>query len=255
MFPVVRAMLTLYIANKNYSSWSLRPWLLLHQLGLPFEERLMPFGWNADAEGFRAFSPTGRVPCLVDGDRVVWDSLAIVEYIAESAPGAWPRDAHARAWARSATAEMHAGFSSIRDICTMNLGLRVRLHEVSPALRAEWERVDALWRQGLDTFGGPFLAGPAFTAVDAFYAPLAFRVQTYAPDLSPASRAYVDRLLALAHMQAWYAAALREPWRDEAHEAEARQAGAWIEDFRVAAGPSSGTPPAAAAVRPVTRRE
>lgn len=245
-------MLTLYIANRNYSSWSLRPWLLLRQLGLPFEERLVPFGWNADAGGFRAFSPTGRVPCLIDGDRVVWDSLAIVEYIAESAPEVWPRDVGARAWARSATAEMHAGFSSIRDICTMNLGLRVRLSEVSPALQAEWGRVDALWQQGLDMFGGPFLAGPAFTAVDAFYAPLAFRARTYDPDLSPVARAYVDRLLGLAHMRSWYEAALREPWRDDVHEADARRVGTWVEDARMVAGPSADGQTSVPAVPPGT---
>src|SRR5690349_9794152 len=117
-------MYTLYIANKNYSSWSLRPWLLMRQLGIPFEERLVPFGHGAG--GFRTFSPTGKVPCLVDGDTVVWDSLSIVEYLADRHPGVWPAEPKARAWARSAAAEMHSGFAALRERCTMNLGIRVR---------------------------------------------------------------------------------------------------------------------------------
>jgi glutathione S-transferase len=225
-------VLTLYIANKNYSSWSLRPWLLLKQLQIPFDERLVPFGSIADPGGFRAFSPTGRVPCLVHDDLIVWDSLAIVEYTAELNPRVWPQTPRARAWARSASAEMHSGFSYIRNICTMNCGLRVRLNEVPPALEREWSRIDELWRQGLSSFGGPFLGGPDFTAVDAFFAPLAFRAQSYSPKLSPEASAYVDRMLALPHMADWYSAALQEAWRDEEHEQEARAAGEWLVDLR-----------------------
>jgi glutathione S-transferase len=228
-------MLSLYIANKNYSSWSLRPWLLLHQLGLPFEERLVPFGSNAESGGFRAFSPTGRVPCLVDDGLVVWDSLAIVEYIAELEPRTWPGQARARAWARSASAEMHSGFANIRNVCTMNCGLRVRLTEITSSLRSEWSRIDELWREGLRAFGGPFLAGPQFTAVDAFFAPVAFRAQTYSPSLSKDANGYVDRLLQLPAMKNWYDAALLEPWRDEEHEQEARAAGEWMSDLRAPA--------------------
>eukprot|EP01038_Epipyxis_sp_PR26KG_P001742 gene1742-2467_t len=114
----------LYIANKNYSSWSLRPWVLLKQLGIPFTERLVPFGGDVP---YTAFSPTGKVPCLVDGEVTVWESLAIVEYLAERHPDVWPTDPTARAWARSACAEMHAGFSTLRNLCSMNCGLRVRL--------------------------------------------------------------------------------------------------------------------------------
>jgi glutathione S-transferase len=225
-------LLTLYIANKNYSSWSLRPWILLKQLQIPFDERLVPFGSIADTGGFKTFSPTGRVPCLVHDDLVVWDSLSIVEYIAELNSLAWPQAPRARAWARSASAEMHSGFSNIRNICTMNCGLRVRLKEVTPALDREWTRIDELWRQGLQSFGGPFLAGPSFTAVDAFFAPLAFRVQSYSPNLSPDSRAYVNQMLSLSHMSDWYDAALQEVWRDEEHEQEARAAGEWLADLR-----------------------
>lgn len=225
-------MLTLHIANKNYSSWSLRPWLLLKELQIPFDERLVPFGSIAHPGGFKSFSPSGRVPCLVHDDLVVWDSLAIIEYIAELNALAWPSAPRARAWARSASAEMHSGFSNIRNVCTMNCGLRVRLNEVTPALEREWSRIDELWRQGLRTFEGSFLAGDHFTAVDAFFAPLAFRTQTYSPALSPESRAYVDRMLSLPHMNDWYEAALREVWRDEEHEQEARSAGDCLADLR-----------------------
>lgn len=220
-------MLTLHIANKNYSSWSLRPWVLMRELGIAFDEKLAPFGSD-----FATFSPTGRVPCLVDDGVAIWDSLAIVEYLAELEPKVWPADRIARAWARSAAAEMHSGFSQLRNICTMNCGLRVRIDPWPPALLKEIARIDALWHEGLARFGGPFLAGPAFTAVDAFFAPVAFRVRTYAPALSSAAQGYVERLLALPAMREWYEAALAETWRDQAHEDEARAAGAWIEDQR-----------------------
>jgi len=223
---------TLYIANKNYSSWSLRPWLLLTELQIPFEERLVPFGADAASGGFKSFSPSGTVPCLVDGDFVVWDSLAIVEYVAELDARTWPAQPLARAWARSASAEMHAGFPNIRTTCTMNCGLRVRMDDMSQALQREWARVNELWSHGLQAFGGPFLAGPRFTAADAFFAPLAFRCQTYSPPLSQGSLDYVRRILALPGMQRWYDAALRETWRDEAHELEARAAGTWLCDLR-----------------------
>lgn len=225
-------MLQLYIANKNYSSWSLRPWLLMKQIGIEFDEILVAFGESADPAGFRAFSPTGKVPCLVDNGTTIWDSLAITEYLAESTPAVWPTDKIARAWARSTSAEMHSGFSKIRNICTMNCGLRVKLHQSSPALMNEWQRVDQLWCEGLSQFGGPFLAGDNFTAVDAFYAPLAFRAQTYTPTLSTQATDYVNRILALAPMQHWYSAGLKETWRDEAHEQEAQVAGEWLADLR-----------------------
>ena len=228
---------TLFIANRNYSSWSLRPWVLMRELGIVFGETLVPFGSHGEPNAFRAFSPTGKVPCLVDGDTVVWDSLAITEYLAEAEPAVWPGDRSARAWARCAAAEMHSGFPTVRDICTMNCGLRVRIDTFPEALRLEWQRVDALWSEGLSRFGGPFLAGERFTAVDAFYAPVAFRAQTYGPPLSSQARGYVDRLLALPSMREWYDAALQEPWREQAHEAEARHAGAWLQDLRQASGP------------------
>jgi glutathione S-transferase len=224
----MHVMYELFIGNKNYSSWSLRPWVLMRQLGLPFAERLMAFG----ATGFKAFSPSGRVPCLKDGDTTVWDSLAIVEYLAERHPGVWPKDPRARAWARSASAEMHSGFGALRERCTMNCGVRVRLGEVGPALQADLTRLCELWSDGLARFKGPFLAGETFTAVDAFFAPVAFRVQTYQPTLEATPRAYAERLLALEPMRHWYADALVEPWRDPAHEAALAQVGTLLKDLR-----------------------
>lgn len=226
-------MYTLYIGNKNYSSWSLRPWVLMRELGIAFEERLVPFVPAGQPSPFATFSPSGKVPCLVDGATTVWDSLAIAEYLAESHPAVWPDAKPARAFARSASAEMHSGYSALRETCGMNCGIRVRLHAVSAALQRDLIRLDALWQDGLNRFGGPFLAGGRFTAVDAFFAPVAFRIQTYAPPLSDAARQYADRLLALGSMKSWYDAALREPWRDEDHDQEARKHGAVTQDHRV----------------------
>ncbi len=225
-------MYELVIANKNYSSWSLRPWLLMRVLGIPFAETLVPFPGGDSLAVYKPLSPNGRVPCLVDGDLRVWDSLAIVEYLAERHPGVWPADAVARAFARSAAAEMHSSFGTLRDICTMNCGLRVRLHARPAALERDIARVGEIWTQGLARFGGPFLAGPAFTALDAFYAPVAFRARTYGLGFGPDADAYAARLLALPAMQEWDEAALAEPFREEGHEAEARAAGEWLEDLR-----------------------
>jgi glutathione S-transferase len=227
-------MTTLYIANKNYSSWSLRPWVLMSELGIPFEENVVCFGQGSNWQAFRAFSPSGRVPCLRDGDTVVWDSLAIAEYLAERHRGVWPSDPVARTWARCAAAEMHAGFGALREQCGMNCGLRVKLHEIGPALQADVARINELWTEGLARFGGPFLAGQTFTAVDAFFAPVAFRIQTYGLKLDQAATAYVQRILALPSMRRWYEAALTETWRDEAHEAETRRYGEVQQDLRPA---------------------
>ena len=172
------------------------------------------------------------MPCLVDGDRTVWDSLAITEYVAEDHPHVWPADRTARAWARSAAAEMHSGLSALRNICGMNVGVRVRLHEQSPALKANLDRVDELWTEGLARFGGPFLTGDRFTAVDAFFCPVAFRIQTYDLKLSDTALAYADRLRALPAMQDWYSAGLAETLRDTPHDAEIPQVGTLIEDLR-----------------------
>lgn len=226
-------MYQLFIANKNYSSWSLRPWLLLTELKIPFTEQLQQFQKDNFAV-FSRFSPTAKVPCLHDGDLVVWESLAIMEYLAERHPGVWPEDAKARNYARCAASEMHAGFSAFRNICGMNCGARVKLHQYPAALEKDVKRIDALWQQGLTEFGGPFLAGKNFSAVDAFFAPVAFRIQSYGLELSAPAMAYAKHLLALPGMQSWYQAALAEPWRDAEHEAEMRAAGELVADLRLA---------------------
>lgn len=228
-------MYTLFIANKNYSSWSLRPWVLMRALGIPFGERLFPLEQGSCWDSYRRFSPNGRVPCLHDADVVVWDSLAIVEYLAERHAGVWPKDATARAWARCVTSEMHSGFGALRSQCGMNCGLRVRLSGLSPDLRADIARIDEIWSEGAGRFGGPWLAGDGFTAADAFYAPVAFRVQTYDLPLGDTARAYADRLLAHPAMVEWYRAGLEEPWREETHEAEVRANGTILADEREAA--------------------
>lgn len=228
-------MYELIIGNKNYSSWSLRPWVLMKALGIPFNETLKVFEPFSSWEAFRKFSPTGRVPVLRDGDATIWESLAIVEYLAERHEGVWPRDPAVRAWARSAAAEMHAGFSTLRNICTMNCGIRVVLKETPEALAADIARVTELWNDGIKRFGGPFLAGDTFTAVDAFFAPVAFRVQTYGLALDAAAQNYVELLLGLPAMQEWYQAGLNEIFREPAHEEEARAAGTWTADLRASA--------------------
>ncbi len=225
-------MYILYIANKNYSSWSLRPWVLMRDLGLDFEERLVPFEAGSSWSSFRKFSPSGKVPCLVDGSYTIWDSLAIAEYLAEKHRSVWPADVGARAWARCATAEMHSGFGALREHCSMSCGIRARHYETPDALKRDLTRLDELWTEGSNRFGGPFLAGSAFTAADAFYAPVAFRIQTYGLELSDTARAYAARLLNLQSMKDWYAAALAEPWRDADHEAEITRRGAILEDLR-----------------------
>lgn len=227
-------MPTLCIANKSYSSWSLRPWALMSELGLPFEEKLIPFGQGPNGSVFRDFSPSGRVPCLHDGDAVVWDSLAIAEYLAEDHPAVWPSDRTARAWARCAAAEMHSGFAALRSQCGMICGIRIRLHGIGPALKADLDRLGELWLEGLDRFGGPFLAGEAFSAVDAFFAPVAFRVQTYGLVLPGPAAEYAQRLLGLSSMRRWYDASLGERWREEKYEQETLRHGEVLEDLRVA---------------------
>jgi glutathione S-transferase len=225
-------MYDLYIANKNYSSWSLRPWVLMRELGIEFREHLLPFGQESSWASYRKIAPSGKVPGLLDGETVVWDSLAIVEYLAERHTAVWPADAAARTWARCAAAEMHSGFGELRNRCSMSCGQRVRLHEHPPALEREIARLGTLWNDGLRRFGGPYLAGVAFTAADAFFAPVAFRVQSYGLKLDGASAAYVKRLLDTRAMRDWYADALQETLRDEPHETEIRQMGSVLEDLR-----------------------
>jgi glutathione S-transferase len=226
----------LIVANKNYSSWSLRIWSLLTELGIPFEERqhLFPSDGPSYPE-FRKFSPTGFVPVLDDGDIKVWDTLAIALHVAETHPEVWPSDLATRSWARSAAAEMHSGFSTLRDRCGMNVGLRARTPEITPGLKRDLARLDELWADGLDRFGGPFLAGQKFTAVDAFFCPVAFRIQSYNLPLAERSKTYVQRLLSLQAMQAWAKAGIAETSREPNHEAETTLAHDVIEDLRAKA--------------------
>ena len=226
-------MYVLHIGNKNYSSWSLRPWVLLKTLGIPFEEKLHPFPPDRPSyPEFRAFSPTGLVPVLVDGDWTAWESLGIVDYLADRHPEIWPAEQRARDWARSAAAEMHAGFGALRNTCGMNVGIRAKLSSFPDGLERDLARLEELWADGFDRFGGPFLAGKTFTAVDAFFCPVAFRVQTYGLPLGDRSRAYVEKLLALPAMRDWTEAALKEGFREPNHEAETTLANEVIADYR-----------------------
>lgn len=156
-------------------------------------------------------TPTGLVPCLVDGKQTIWDSLAICEYLYEAFPQVWPADKQARAWARCASAEMHSGFTALRQTCPMNLTHQAPLEKLSRELQADLNRLQQLWQEGFTTFGGPWLAGNQFTAVDAFYAPVAFRIRSYQLPMSNAAQQWVDRMLALPAMQEWYRAGLEEP--------------------------------------------
>lgn len=223
---------TLVTANRNYSSWSLRPWVLMRALGIAFEDRIEPFLAPENYDAFRLFSPTGQVPVLIDGERTVWDSLGIALYLAERHDGVWPSDGDARAWAVCAAAEMHGGFAALRNERTMNVGVRVDPVRGSDALDRNVARITELWAEGLDRFGGPWLAGADFTAVDAFFAPVAFRVRTYGIDVGPYGLAWVERILAHPAMREWEDAALAETWREAGHEAELAASGSITADFR-----------------------
>lgn len=225
---------TLITANRNYSSWSLRPWVLMKFLGISFKDRIEPFAQDSNHEAFRAFSPTGQVPCLIDGDTTIWDSLGITLYLAERHEGVWPADPVARAWAMCAVTEMHGGFAALRNDCTMNVGVRVKPNPMRPALVREVARIAELWNQGLTRFGGPFLAGRQFTAVDAFFAPVAYRVRTYGLDVGAAGLKWVDMILALPAMLQWEAEALAETWREVGHEDELAASGMITADYRTA---------------------
>ncbi|MGC1269493.1 MAG: glutathione S-transferase family protein [Croceibacterium sp.] len=221
----------LITANRNYSSWSLRPWLLMQALGIPFEDRLELFTRPDNHAEFRAFSPTGQVPVLLDGEQRVWDSLGIALYLADRHEGVWPTDPAARAFAQCVVTEMHGGFSALRNDCTMNVGVRVQPGPMSPALQRNVARIGEILAEGLDRFGGPWLAGPHFTAADAFYAPVAFRIRTYGLDVGK-GQAWVDHVLAHPAMQDWERQALAEEWREASHEAELAAAGTILADYR-----------------------
>lgn len=209
----------LIIGNKTYSSWSLRPWLVLKQFGIAFEEMLIPFGPTSDDPDWKRavaeFTPARKVPALLDGPITVWDSLAIIEYLAEKRPelAIWPRDPAARAMARSISAEMHSGFGALRNACPMNLAFVHPERERGPAVAADVARIGEIWREARQRFGagGPFLFG-AFSAADAMFAPVTSRFTTCSIALDPVSAAYVEAVQASAGFQAWREAALAETW-------------------------------------------
>lgn len=225
---------TLITANRNYSSWSLRPWVLMKALGIPFTDRFEQFAKPDNYDDFRSFSPTGQVPVLIDGARVIPDSLAIALYLAERHEGVWPADEEARVFAQGAVAEMHGGFGHLRNDCTMNVGVRVTPKPMSLGLARNVARVREIFESGLSRFGGPWLAGGEFSAADAFYAPVAFRIRTYGLDVGK-GQAWVEHILAHPAMRQWEAAALAETWREEAHEAELAAAGTITADYRQSA--------------------
>lgn len=225
----------LITANRNYSSWSLRPWVLMKTLGIPFEDEVVTFQGLHNYDSFRRFSPSGTVPALIDGERTIWDSLAIALYLADRCPAVWPAEEEARAWAQCVVCEMHGGFSALRNDCTMNVGVRVRRGPDSDALNRDVARIGEIFEQGLARFGGPFLAGASFTAADAFFAPVVFRIRTYGLEVGPLGRQWVDRMLGLPAMREWEQAALAEPYREAGHEAELAAAGSVVEDHRAPA--------------------
>ena len=201
----------LVIGNKNYSSWSLRPWLAMKVAGIAFTEERIPLYGPGAKEKILAVSPAGKVPCLVDGDLRVWDSLAICEYLAEKHPGLWPREPAARAVARSISAEMHSGFLQLRTHMSMNIRKRHPGKGRTPEVLAEIARITAMWAECRGSFGaqGPFLFG-LFSIADAMYAPVVLRFRTYEAELPPGCRAYSDAVLALPALQEWIAAAAAE---------------------------------------------
>jgi glutathione S-transferase len=213
-------MLKLYIGNKNYSSWSMRPWVLLTQAQIAFEEVVVRFdGFTPDSnfkQTLQSISPTGKVPALQDGDLIVWDTLAIAEYVAEKFPEKklWPQSIGARALARSLCAEMHAGFMGLRSNCPMNIEASLSeqgaiIWRDKPAVRSDVERIVAMWTQLLEAHGGPMLFGD-FSVVDAYYAPVCMRLKTYALPVPATIKAYIERVTSLPGVKAWIDAALKE---------------------------------------------
>jgi glutathione S-transferase len=213
--------LTLFIGNKAYSSWSLRPWLLLRALDIPFVEVVTPLYVDGSRERMLREAPTGKVPVLRDGDFAVWDSLAIVEYLAEKFPhrGVWPKAAQARALARSLCCEMHSGFQGLRQACPTNFrrARRATPLPLEEAARADLARIEAIFTETPKHHGGPFLFGD-FSAADAFFAPVASRLDIYALALAPPARAYCDKVLALPAFAQWREGAQAESWRIEKWE-------------------------------------
>jgi glutathione S-transferase len=218
-------MMQLFIGNKNYSSWSMRPWVLLTQAGIAFEETLLRFDNFNDSstyeqspfkQSLRAITPVGKVPVLVDGDLAIWDTLAIAEYLAEQFPEKqlWPADRAARARARSICAEMHSGFTALRSACPMNIEAKLAdagalVWRDNAGVRSDVQRLVTMWSALLQEHGGPMLFG-AFTVADAYYAPICTRLRTYGLPVTDAIEAYINRVYALPGVKAWVEDALAE---------------------------------------------
>ena len=210
----------LFIGNKNYSSWSFRPWIAMTALGIEFDEELVPFDDEGGNPKFHEFSPTGKVPVLVDGDLRIWESLAILEYLADKFPekGFWPADRVERATARAVASEMHGGFLALRAECPMNMRREIRAIEISDRARGDVARIEQLWVQCLEHSGGPFLFG-TFCNADAMFAPVVNRLEIYALSDAPAVLAYREAMKALPAWRDWEAAGRAEPWIVPADEA------------------------------------
>ena len=207
--------LTLIIGNKNYSSWSMRPWIAMKVAGIAFEEKVIPLYEPGSREQILQYSPAGKVPVLIDGDQRVWESLAILEYLAEKFPNVklWPADPRARSHARIVATEMHAGFQALRKNCPMNLWLPVKSRPLPDDVIENVRRIEVMWNDCRTRFGqgGPFLFGN-FGAADAMYAPIVSRLHTYGASVDAVTRSYMDAVMALPAWSEWRAAALRETW-------------------------------------------
>lgn len=207
----------LVIGNKNYSSWSFRPWIAMKALGIPFEEILIPFGSPLGNSDFKqrlaAYTPAGLVPVLIDGDTQVWETLAIMEYLADTFPdkGVWPADKKTRAQARALSSEMHAGFGSLRSECPMNIRRPIKERALPDAAKANVARIDQMWSECRGKHGGPFLFG-SFCAADAMYAPVVARLNTYGLKVGPQASGYMDAMMALPAWTEWREGALKETW-------------------------------------------
>ncbi len=213
--------LTLIIANKAYSSWSFRPWILMRVFGIPFDEVTIPLGLPTTRDDILRYTPSGKCPALIDGGLTIWDSLAIVEYLAETYPeiAIWPKDKAARAMARSISAEMHAGFMGVRSHLPMNMRRPVSERPLTPDAAENVARIEETWATARKKFGGKggFLFGD-FSAADAMYAPVVSRFHTYDVPVSTENRAYMDRIMALPPWAEWLKGANAESWRIERFE-------------------------------------
>ena len=211
----------LVIGDKNYSSWSLRPWVLMRQTGIAFDEISIELGEASTPARIAEYSPSGKVPCLVTDDgQSIWESLAIAETLAERFPdkALWPRDPAARAHARSVASEMHGGFGDLRSAMWMNIRAKWPGANATPGALADIARIDAIWSECLTRYGGPFLFGESFTIADAMYAPVVMRFNTYAPKLSEAASAYARHITALPVVREWIESGLRETHRLDKYE-------------------------------------